>query len=1507
MSIGSTAVRRASRRWRPSILELILLLLVIAAAGWGVRSLGKVVESHIITKREDAINSLFGLLNRNISYGDISPSLLRAFEIRDLTIHSADATEEPLVSIRRLRLRYSLARLIASRDPISALREVQLVNSDFTVNLERDHELGQVLQNLGFGSGGITIPGAIDAARLPVNLAGANLSAVFEGMGYRFELRDLFFRVRTGEQLRVSANGKLRTWLPDQLSDSLAAGAYFDTELRVTGSAASDFGHVDLTVHLVDLASPVFAVDTHSLQVTLSENVLQVVRIKDKTPLNLALLHNLTTGRSELTVAATELHLDDAVEFRAPGVALGLLQGSTLSGTARWWQDPATGMGYVAELNGHLAAEPGSAPPAVAVSARGDDTRVVVSKLTVTTEDGGLEFAGDVLLDPVAPQGEVAIRSLRVRPGDELDARLSVTRHNGGLALRGSEVTLGSTVFRRFDVDLQPATAAPRTYRYQIDAELQQDSANRINAEGVLNLAGGRYLQMVARFTDVGASGLYRLATGADRRQPWLTDTLQPLFLSGTVDAATDFKSLTIRPSSLQVRDGTDPDNRLQFSLTANAAHVLVEQVSGDWLGLQVSGRSEIREAAAGLALNINGVPYELQLNPTSDSGFRATGSHDFTLDAAYDASIKGVVFSGSATRLPFPLPGLAVPLQGSLAFNGHFAGVQDWSLRSDALSVSELHLLGLTDAQVEVGFQAHPGGVELERVAIADPFSALLGSGSIAFAPQSDGFSAQLVMDDGEQREHYEIALEMASGTMQASAELRGVGLERFGEFPISGDLRAAVQAAGPPQELRWTAAVELDHGRFNAEAVSLAADVELAGNRVAIHDLSFDLLSHHLRNGTGEYDWESGHAQLSTDYTADYFGKSVAAHLRLTTDQLVMTDGASLQDALAGGVQAVLHVDRPQVTGEPLDSWQLRLVAEPANGVSNAGGVGGMGGGEEVADAGSPVGAAGPGVGGGRTGLEGGSPSASGVGEEAGSGGLLVRFEGGPHEAFTGYLSTTGGFSVGVHGHYPLRGAATGTLIGGLINAEVELEEADARILNEILGAAPLMFQAGSARGRIQLTGPVNDPDFWGGIQLTGGAMVSPLSPQVVGPFSAALEVHEKHVAITGFAPEVGAALPIVVSGTASMERWVPASFALDLATTGVGGIPIQHQFGPLLFDGYATGAVSVAGAAGTIRVSGALQADRADISIADLDPAGGMAKPLLVDVVITTGRSVEFTWPSTQFPILRLMLVPSEQVRIGYDGSAGSFSVQGDVDVRGGDLFYFNRQFLMREGRISFAEDESRFDPRLVMRAEARERDAYGDPVRIVLEADTTLNRFSPETVRLSSDPPQSAMALDALLRDPLGGGGGADNDGSAGMSAAAFSGDLLAQVALLRPVERALREALGVDMVSIRSPFVQNLVLEGLNSPNAAGLSPGAGNPLDNTSLSFGKYLGSDLFLTMLLRLETSGDAAAGLLPDIELSLDWATPFFLLEWSFLPLNAMTQPFASQTISLRWGWSY
>jgi hypothetical protein len=200
-----------------------------------------------------------------------------------------------------------------------------------------------------------------------------------------------------------------------------------------------------------------------------------------------------------------------------------------------------------------------------------------------------------------------------------------------------------------------------------------------------------------------------------------------------------------------------------------------------------------------------------------------------------------------------------------------------------------------------------------------------------------------------------------------------------------------------------------------------------------------------------------------------------------------------------------------------------------------------------------------------------------------------------------------------------------------------------------------------------------------------------------------------------------------------------------------------------------------------------------------------------------------------------------------------------------------------------------------------------------MRIFLDADSTLSKFTP---RFSSDPPRSDTYIMAMIGAPFV--ARAETQGL-GISAALMSSDVISQTWLLRPLEQRLRDVLKLDMVSVRTQIVQNLLVQRLFGTTL--------NPLDNTSVSLGKYLGNDLFLEMLVRLQTPSVAGyigppvglppspnptlpspgIGLVPQFELSMEWATPFFLLDWSFQPQHPETMFLTDQSLSFSWRISY
>jgi hypothetical protein len=153
-----------------------------------------------------------------------------------------------------------------------------------------------------------------------------------------------------------------------------------------------------------------------------------------------------------------------------------------------------------------------------------------------------------------------------------------------------------------------------------------------------------------------------------------------------------------------------------------------------------------------------------------------------------------------------------------------------------------------------------------------------------------------------------------------------------------------------------------------------------------------------------------------------------------------------------------------------------------------------------------------------------------------------------------------------------------------------------------------------------------------------------------------------------------------------------------------------------------------------------------------------------------------------------------------------------------------------------------------------------------------------------------------------------------DGSIDVSSALLLPADVLQLAVLSQVESRVRDFLGVDLLSVRSQVLENVVAgagsgqEPLDSPQ-----PSFGQYLNNTTLFLGKYVGSDLFLEMLFEagqtapneeaLLNAGDVGFG----AEVGIEWQTPFFLLNWSFAPQTPETLFVTDSRFELSWEYSY
>jgi hypothetical protein len=526
-----------------------------------------------------------------------------------------------------------------------------------------------------------------------------------------------------------------------------------------------------------------------------------------------------------------------------------------------------------------------------------------------------------------------------------------------------------------------------------------------------------------------------------------------------------------------------------------------------------------------------------------------------------------------------------------------------------------------------------------------------------------------------------------------------------------------------------------------------------------------------------------------------------------------------------------------------------------------------------------------------------------------------MTARIRGGPDDSLEAAIGEDGSFTASVRSPMPVTFEAEGRYQDGTLEANVNRISFLAEDFGGALDLGIIRFPRGRATGNLRISGPARDPDFFGTMAVAQGFARLTLIPEDLGPFRGNVIFREKEFTIQPITVPVGRG-SAEVTGVFQIDRWIPRVFSLNVDTKLSEGVHIANNFGGVIVDGMGQGRVRIEGDQQRVVVSGNVHASNAVITLGDFKAAEEQRRaagsvPLRVDLVFETGKAVEFYWPSPEFPILQTYANRGEKLALQFDGDTEDFRLIGEISVRGGEIFYFDRRFFIREGSIRFNERTGSFDPILNARAEIRENTEDG-LVRIYLVADNTrLSQFSP---RFESDGNLANDEIMEVLGRNIYGSGG---DGSINFSKAlAVTGDILAQIGVVKTFEKEMRERLGLDLFSVRTHLVQNL-LEGVVSRESAtgpyAEEPSFGRYLDKTSLFLGKYIGSDLFLELLLQLRAEDPLAGrsrdigGLDIDTELILEWKTPLFLLEWSFFPKNPEELFIRDNKFTFRWKFSY
>ncbi|MDR1256902.1 MAG: translocation/assembly module TamB, partial [Spirochaetaceae bacterium] len=508
----------------------------------------------------------------------------------------------------------------------------------------------------------------------------------------------------------------------------------------------------------------------------------------------------------------------------------------------------------------------------------------------------------------------------------------------------------------------------------------------------------------------------------------------------------------------------------------------------------------------------------------------------------------------------------------------------------------------------------------------------------------------------------------------------------------------------------------------------------------------------------------------------------------------------------------------------------------------------------------------------------------------------GGMWNIEGGLENMMRLHMNSGGDFFAAFSYPLPVIGTIAGFIRDGMIDAEASSLYIDVSRLWPYIPANRITISGGFAVAEVRIEGPLSDPGFFGTASVNSLRVGIPwLLADEIGPMPAFLTFAGNEVRIEPMNVRIGNG-DGVVSGSLQLSRWLPSSFEASIAVTQQNPIRLNTVIAGFLVDGSVFGQLNLDGDSRMLRISGEIGSDDTEISLAPSEDRAQSAGQMTIqtDINITAGKKVEFLWPNTSIPILEAYAAAGSSIKVTSDTLSGHFSITGDVDIRSGEVFYFQRSFYIKEGQMNFNESEIQLDPRFSAVAETRDQ-TNREPVTIsMIIENQPLSSFIP---RFESTPALSQIEILTLLGGKFS--GMPDEDNAIQRAFISSTADVLAQFGVVRRVERAVRDFLHIDMFSLRTQILQNTILLNVfrNTDSAENdeivqtqNDTRIGNYFDNTTVFFGKYIGAGLFVQAMLsmRYDPLRENMGGLWVEPDLSMEFKGPLFDIRWELTPAH-------------------
>ncbi|MBU1079892.1 MAG: translocation/assembly module TamB, partial [Spirochaetes bacterium] len=904
------------------------------------------------------------------------------------------------------------------------------------------------------------------------------------------------------------------------------------------------------------------------------------------------------------------------------------------------------------------------------------------------------------------------------------------------------------------------------------------------------------------------------------------------------------------------------------ISLSGGLGRLTIGSIDASVAGYALTGTASVDYGSASGAgfeadVRVADVPYSLS-GALSDGAVFISGNYGLRFVARTEAGALGA--SLEIDEMPIPLFGTATFVSASA--NARFFSPKDWDVVLGNLSLSQPPGSAKPLPSVSASGAFDESGGRLGRLTYSDRISSLSGAADVTWT-LGDGFrvsaKANLAGGDGE---YYVIDGEYREdGGIYAVASTRKGALARLALPALRGVVDADCTVSGTIRDPAARFAFTINGGQRAEGLPFLAGSGSYEGDLLTLSDTRIRIGEQSASNISVRYGVADAAAELSANIELSLGKNKLYGRLVASGKSSAVASGKSSAVA-SGKSSAVASGKSSEAAALPFDDYEAFGSLEGAR-------------------------------------WTGGEIGTVPFSLRTVKGDSSVRL--GEADEFKARLGPRGELSLSLSRALPISFAAEGRYS----EAAISLDVADARVempfLFKLIGLPIIRVESGVATGSLKIRGRLLDPTVDGVVDLSNFYLSVPdYVSAPIGPLDDPLYFNGRVMETTQSSAACGEA-SVLASLEATLHGGIPDDIRISVQTRGEGLAPVSTKLLGMDIQGLARPDLVIEANPDRAKINGSISMSSGDIVLttgvvrrkSPAVPAAAPAFDFTGALDLTFGKNIKVYFPTKTLPVVIYgQADPSSRLAVAFDVARGDYSVKGTTKLRGGSVFYIQRNFYLKSATIEFDEDADQFDPVINAVAETRTSGSSG-PVLVTLRA--VDRRLSDLAFILESVPSMSETDIQQLLGQSLFAGSG---DGSVDLGRAlAENADLIPQLNVAAILERNLQELLGLDLFVVRSQVFQRFLYD------LSGLSGPAGETtlseyLNNTAIVGGKYIGDKLFFQVMLSLVSDPLASTSALSlDSDISLEWKAPHFTLNWSVQPEDWDSLFIENQSFSFLW----